>query len=99
MEEDGLAVVDAVEDPPMAVGPEGQHVVLQRQPFGQRLGPVARPGHQIRAGVLGDISGDQFTGVQAGEAEAEGSAPAAVHAGQTQAHLESKHSQNNGDVW
>lgn len=90
MEEDGLAVVDAVENPAVAVGPEGQHVVLQRQPLGQRLGPVARPRHQVRAGILGDVGGDQFARVQAGEAESEGSAPAAVHAGQAEAHLEYK---------
>lgn len=70
VEEDGLALVDAVEDPPVAVGPEGQHVVSQGEPLGQGLGPVAGPGHQIRAGVLGDVRGRQFAGVQAGEAEA-----------------------------
>lgn len=70
VEEDGLSFVDAVENSPVAVGPEGQHVVFQGEPLGQRLGPVAGPRHQIRAGILGDVCGDQFAGVQAGEAEA-----------------------------
>lgn len=70
MEEDGLPFVDAVENSPVAVGPEGQHVVFQGQSFGQGLGPVAGPRHQIRAGVLGDVCSHQFAGVQAGEAEA-----------------------------
>lgn len=70
VEEDGFPFVDAVENSPVAVGPEGQHVVFHGEPLGQGLGPVAGPRHQIRAGVLGDVRGHQFTGVQAGEAEA-----------------------------
>lgn len=70
MEEDGLALVHAVEDPPVAVGPERQHVVLQGQSLGQSLGPVARPRHQVRAGVLGDVGRQQLARVQTGEAEA-----------------------------
>lgn len=70
VEKDGLSFVDAVENSPVAVGPEGQHVVFQGESLGQGLGPVAGPCHQIRAGVLGDVCGHQFAGVQAGEAEA-----------------------------
>lgn len=70
VEEDGLSFIDAVENSPVAVGPKGQHVVFQGQPLGQRLGPVAGPRHQIRAGILGDVCGGQLAGVQAGEAEA-----------------------------
>lgn len=92
VEEDGLSVVDAVENPPVAVGPEGQHVVFQGEPLGQGLGPVARPCHQIRAGVLGDVRGPQFAGVQAGEAKAEGSAPPCVHTTQAKAYLDFKKS-------
>lgn len=90
VEEDGLSIVDAVENPPVAVRPEGQHVVLQGESLRQGLGPVPRPSHQIRAGVLGDVRGHQFAGVQAGEAEAEGSAPACVHTGQAKSYLDFK---------
>lgn len=90
MEEDGLSFVDAVENSPVAVGPEGQHVVFQGEPLGQRLGPVAGPRHQIRAGVLGDVCGDQFAGVQAGEAEAESSTPTGVNTRQAKTYLELK---------
>lgn len=87
VEEHWVALVDAVEDPAVPVGPECQHVVPECQPLGQCLGPVAGPRHQVRAGVLGDVGGGQLAGVQAGEAEAERATPAAVHARQTQAYL------------
>lgn len=87
MEQDGLALVDAVEYPAMPVGPEGQDIVPQGQTLGQGLRPVSGPRHQVRAGVLGDVGGGEFAGVEAGEAEAQRAAPAAVHAGQPQAHL------------
>lgn len=70
VEEDGLSVVDAVENSPVAVGPERQHVVLQGQPLGQSFGPVAGPCHQVWASVLGDVCGEQFAGVQTGETKA-----------------------------
>ena len=87
MEEDGLAVVDAVEHAAVAVGPEGKDVVFLGQPLGQGLGPVARPRHEVGAGVLGDLRRGQLAGVKAGEAEAQRAAPARVHAAETQSHL------------
>ena len=92
VEEDGLSVIDAVENSSVAIGPECQHIVLQGQSLWQSFGPVAGPGHQVRASVLGDVGGDQFPGVQTGESEAQRSAPARVHTAQTKTHL-------NEDQW
>lgn len=87
VEEDGLSVVDAVENSSMAIGPEWQHIVLQGQSLGQGFGPVSRPCHQVWASILGDVGRIQFTGVQAGETKAESSTPSSVDTSQTKAHL------------
>lgn len=69
VEEDWLAIVDTVKDPPVAIGPERQHAVLQGESLGKGLGPVAGPRHQIWTSVLGDVRYNQVAGVQTGEAK------------------------------
>lgn len=63
VEEDWLSIIDAVENSPMAIGPERQHIVLQSQSLRQGFGPVARSCHQVWASVLGDVGSDQFARV------------------------------------
>lgn len=87
MEENGLSIIDAVENPPMTIGPERQHIILQGQSLRQSFGPVAGSCHQVRASILGDVGSNQFARVQAGETKAKSSTPASVDTGQTKTHL------------
>lgn len=77
-EEHGGRVVDAVKHTALLVHPEGDDVALVGKFLGQRLGPEAALGDQVRAGVLGQRVRVDAGGVLACEAQAQRPTPTAL---------------------
>lgn len=77
-EEHGSGIIDAVEDVALLVHPEGDDVALVGKLLGQCLGPETTLGHEVGAGILRQRVRVDARRVLAGEAQTQGTAPAAL---------------------
>lgn len=77
-EQHGAGAIDAVKHPTLLVHPKGDDIALIGQLLGQGLGPEAVLGDQIWAGILGQVVWVDAGRVLGGEAQTQGSAPAAL---------------------